>query len=162
MSPTTHNDCHIAIRLRLCNSLLRHWGRENGRHFADNIFKCISSNEAVRILIKISLKCVPKGLINNISALVGAKPLSQPMMDSLPTHITRPQWVHPLRARFFREDKNIYLHFMSILHIDITQAIEILPQARQELIYSTKSISWVMMSWRCKEPGHQQPWYWPS
>ena len=20
-------------------------------------------------------------------------------------------------------------------------------------------ISWVLMSWRCKEPGHQQPWY---
>ena len=22
------------------------------------------------------------------------------------------------------------------------------------------SILWVMMSWRRKEPGHQQPWYW--
>ena len=25
-----------------------------------------------------------------------------------------------------------------------------------------KSISWVLMSWRRTEPGHQQPWYWSS
>ena len=23
-------------------------------------------------------------------------------------------------------------------------------------------ILWLLMSWRCKEPGYQQPWYWPS
>ena len=38
--------------------------------FADDIFKCISVNEKVRILIKISLKFVPKGLIDNNQALV--------------------------------------------------------------------------------------------
>ena len=43
---------------------------ENGRQFADNIFKCIFFNENVRISIKISLKFVPKGPINNIPALV--------------------------------------------------------------------------------------------
>ena len=37
---------------------------------ADDIFKCISLNEKVRILIKISLKFVPKGLIDNKQALV--------------------------------------------------------------------------------------------
>ena len=37
--------------------------------------------------------------------------------------------------------------------------VEILPHVRQELTYSTWSVSWVLMSWRCKEPGHQQPWY---
>ena len=42
----------------------------NGRNFPDNIFKCIFLNENVLILIKISLKFVPKGQINNISALV--------------------------------------------------------------------------------------------
>ena len=44
---------------------------------------------------KILLKFVPKGLINNIAALVqimvlgwpGDKPLSEPMMVKLPTHI---------------------------------------------------------------------------
>ena len=77
--------------------------RENGRHFADDIFKCIFFNENVWIPIKISLKFVPKGPINNIPALVqimawhrpGDKPLSEPTMVSLLTHIcvTRPQWV---------------------------------------------------------------------
>ena len=76
---------------------------QNGRHFADDIFKCIFLNENVWTPIKISLKFVPKGRINNIPALVqimawrrpGDKPLSEPMMVSLPTHIcvTRPQWV---------------------------------------------------------------------
>ena len=55
------------------------------------------------IPIKISLKFVPKSPINNIPALVqimawrrlGDKPLSEPMLVRLPTHIcvTRPQWV---------------------------------------------------------------------
>ena len=55
------------------------------------------------ISIKISLKFVPKGSINNIVALVqimacrlaGAKPLSEPMMVRLPTHIcvTRPLYL---------------------------------------------------------------------
>ena len=76
-------------------------------HFADDIFKRIFFNENVWISIKISLKFVPKGPINNIPALVqimawrrsGDKLLSQPMVVSLPTHIcvTRPQrviWCH--------------------------------------------------------------------
>ena len=75
----------------------------NGRHFADAIFKCIFLNENVWIPIKISLKFVPKVPINNIPALVqilawrrsGDKPLSEPMMVSVLTHIcvTRLQWV---------------------------------------------------------------------
>ena len=77
--------------------------RQNGRNFADDIFKRIFWNGNIRIPIRISLKFVPKGSINNIPALVqimawrrpGDKPLSEPMMYSLPTHIcvTRPQWV---------------------------------------------------------------------
>ena len=77
--------------------------RQNGRHFADDIFKCIFLNENIRISIKISLKFVLKDPINNIPALVqimarrrpGDKPLSEPMMVSLLTHIciTRPQRV---------------------------------------------------------------------
>ena len=62
--------------------------RQDGRHFPDDIFKCIFLNENVLISIKISLKFVPKGPINNIPALVqimawrrsGNKPLSEPMM----------------------------------------------------------------------------------
>ena len=80
--------------------------RQNGRHFVDDTLKRIFMNENVRISTKISLKFVPKGLINNIQALVqimawrrpGDKPLSEPMLVSLPTHIwvTRPQWVNEI------------------------------------------------------------------
>ena len=52
--------------------------------------------------------------------------------------------VNPLRANFFRGNKNIYLHFVSFLHIDMTQEIEILPQVRQELNYSMQTISGVL------------------
>ena len=81
--------------------------RQNGRHFSDDIFKCIFLNENVWIPIEISLKFVPKGPINNIPALVqimawrrsGDKPLSEPMMISLPTHtcVIRPQWVNKVQ-----------------------------------------------------------------
>ena len=77
--------------------------RQDGRHFADDVFKCIFLNKNLIISPKISLKFVPKGRINNIPVLVeimawrrpGDKPLSEPMMVRLPTHIcvSRPQWV---------------------------------------------------------------------
>ena len=80
--------------------------RQNGRHFADDIFKGIFLNENGWIPIKISLKFVSQGPINNIPALVqiiawrrpGDKPLSGPMMVRWPTHIcvTRPQWVNSM------------------------------------------------------------------
>ena len=68
-----------------------------------DIFKGIFLHENVWIPIKISLKFISRGPICNIPALVqimagrrpGDKPLSEPMMSSLTTHIcvTRPQWV---------------------------------------------------------------------
>ena len=39
---------------------------------------------------------------------------------------------NPLRAKFFRGNINIYLHFVSFLHIDTTQEVEIRPPERQE------------------------------
>ena len=91
--------------------------RQNGRHFPDDISKCIFLNENVWILIKISLKFVPKGRISNIPTLVqiimawrrpGDKPLSEPMMASLLTHlcVTRPQWVKGLFID--RRKTNVY------------------------------------------------------
>ena len=99
---TWHDDSLGRVSVRLTFNTLR--PRQNGRHFADNTFKPIFLNENIRILIKISLKFVPKVPINNIPALVqimawrrpGDKPLSEPMMINLLTHIcvTRPQWVN--------------------------------------------------------------------
>ena len=45
--------------------------------------------------------------------------------------------INPLRAKFFRGNMDIYLQFVSFLHIDKTQVVEILPQIRQEPTYST-------------------------
>ena len=79
------------------------WQRQNGRHFADDIFKRILLNENVWIPNKILHKFVPKGPINNIPSLVqimawcqpGDKPLSEPIMLGLLMHlcVTRPQWL---------------------------------------------------------------------
>ena len=44
--------------------------RQNGRHFADDIFKRIFLNENVLISLEISLKFVAKVRINNVPALV--------------------------------------------------------------------------------------------
>ena len=78
--------------------------RQNGCHFANDTFKHICLNENVRTSVKISHKFVSKGPISNIPALVqimtwrrpGNKPLSEPMLVRLPTHIyvTQPQWVN--------------------------------------------------------------------
>ena len=82
--------------------------RQNGRLFADDTFKRIFVSENVWISIKMSLKFVYKGQINNIPALVqimawrrpGDKPLSEPMVVRLPTLIcvTRPQWVNDVMS----------------------------------------------------------------
>ena len=66
-----------------------------------------------------------------------------------------PRVLNPLRAKFLEENINIYLHFMSFLHADKTQVVEIPPRVRQGPVYSTLPISWLLMSWRRKEPGHQ-------
>ena len=103
--------------------------RRNRRHFADDIFKCILLNENVRISIKISLKFVPQGPINNILALVqimdwrrpGDKPLSEPMMTISLTHIcvTRPQWVN----KVFRIKKMVTIAFANVYHDYFVDAV---------------------------------------
>ena len=77
--------------------------RQNGRHFPDDIFKCIFCKENVWIWFSTSLKFVSNGPIDNVPAMVqimawhrpGDKLLSEPMMVSFLSHIcvTRPQWV---------------------------------------------------------------------
>ena len=83
-------ECHLSaivvdLYILLLNTLRL---RQNGCHFADDIFKLILLNENHCVLIQISLKFVPKDPIKNIPALVqimawrqlGHKPLSGPMM----------------------------------------------------------------------------------
>ena len=72
---------YISLHMECYNTLRP---GQNGRRFADDTFKRIFLNENVRISIRISLKFVPRGPINNIPALFqimawrrsGDKPLS--------------------------------------------------------------------------------------
>ena len=98
------------MMLTRCHGNERFWlntlrPRQNGRRFADDTFKRIFLNENTIISIMVSHEFVPKGAMNNNPALVqimawhrsGDKPLPEPMVVSLLTHIcvTRPQWVNP-------------------------------------------------------------------
>ena len=96
--------------------------RQDGHHFADDIFNCIFLNKDVWISINISLKFVPKGSINNISALVqimawhwpGYKPLSEPMVVRLWMHIyiTLPPWVNDIAAFYAANSILLWLNCM--------------------------------------------------
>ena len=93
--------CYVLVYRLLTRKILR--PRQNGRHFADDILKCIHLDKNVWTSIQISLKFVPTGPIDNITAQVqimawhrpGDKPLCEQMMIISLTHIcvTRPQWV---------------------------------------------------------------------
>ena len=77
---------------------------QNGRHFSDDLIKCIFLNENVWNSSNISLKFAPMGPIDNISEFgqtmawwrPGHQLLYESMMVRLPTHIciTRPQRVN--------------------------------------------------------------------
>ena len=94
--PTTESQWRILMIAVYHIEAETKWAPFRSRHF-----NCIFLNENVWIPIKISLKFVPKDPMNNITALVqiiawrrpGNKPLSEPMMVNLLTHIcvTRPQ-----------------------------------------------------------------------
>ena len=107
------NHCTTGIQQMLCNCFKAHftgwksihWGRERMAAVSQTTFSnAFSWMKSLLIPIKISLQFVPKGPINNIPSLVqtmawphpGDKPLSEPMMVRLPTHVcvTRPQWVN--------------------------------------------------------------------
>ena len=92
--------------------------RQNGRHFTGDILKCIFLNEDVWFPIKIKLNLVPQNTLINIPSLLqimvwrrpGDKPLSEPVMVSLLTHIcvTRRQWVN--------ESVHIYPIYSGLFH----------------------------------------------
>ena len=61
---------------------------KNGRHLADDIFRCIFLNEKICVMIKNSLKFVPMDSVDNNPALaqmmawrrIGDKPWSEPIL----------------------------------------------------------------------------------
>ena len=89
--------------------------RQNGRHFSDNILKCIFLNENVWILIEISLKFVPnRGPINNIPALVDIEKVLQMLILIAQCFITQYMikqhiFMHPW-VKILKSEQNGY-HF---------------------------------------------------
>ena len=126
-------------RLVIWKGLLTHWGQDKMDVILQTTFSRAFSEMNVWIPIKISLKFVPKGTINNIPALVyimawhrsGDKPLSEPMVVNILTLICipRPQWVNSSGA----EAKIFWVHW---------------------------PVQWLLMPWLLMSPGHQQSWEW--
>ena len=93
---------------------------QNDGLFADDIFRCILVNEkGFFILVKISMKFLPEGPINNNTALVqimawcwiGNKPLYEPMLTCVGnSHSSASQ-----RPTTFLEDWELFVDFSSIL-----------------------------------------------
>ena len=155
LSPSVHLNYGFCASL-LGRGFLLEWfvntlrPRQNGRHFPDNIFKFIFLNESIWISIEISLKCVPKGPVNNIPSLVqimawrrpGDKPLSEPMMVCLLSHIcvTRPQWVNlpsPIRKLSHSNSDPTCNHIWNIL---IIKFIQIKYYTQTGIIVSTNNL----------------------
>ena len=71
--PNSNQATHISITHKITNyfvSVNTSRSRQNGRHFADDIFKCSFLNEKGWTSLNISLTFVPNVRINNIPALV--------------------------------------------------------------------------------------------
>ena len=60
----------------------------------------------------------------------GACPINHILIEFKITPKFEVIWFNPLHAKLFRVNLNMYLHFMSFLHIDMTQVLKILPQIR--------------------------------
>ena len=90
---------------------------QNGRHFADDIFRCIFVNEIHCISIKISLGSVPKSPIDNHPALVwimawhqiGANHYLNQCWPSSPTHICG--------TRVDESNTNFVIQSVACLHV---------------------------------------------
>ena len=137
------------------NGLSIHWSRGWG---VLSFSECFVPTENVWISIKISLKFVPMGTINNIPALVqimawrrpGDKPLSEPMMVRLPIHICviRPQWVTintiSMLRKMIKKCKLIFACFLKTIQNNKVGLILGIGSANQRRRYNVTSslIGW--------------------
>ena len=65
-----YTTCILILAISYAEWLNSSAPKQNGRHFADDVFKCIFVNGKFGILIQISLNFVPKSPIDNNPALV--------------------------------------------------------------------------------------------
>ena len=166
-------------RNKMC--IWTHWSRDQIDAISQTTYlaKCIFLNEYVWILLKISLKFVPKVRINNIPAVVhilawrlpGDKPLSEPMMDNLLTHIcvTRPQWVKTESAMAFCEvssaalyDNHDVIWWPWIYQKLIMIASKTWEKTWQTQWWQSSGPVYEVGTWRVKSQCCQQVWNWNS
>ena len=109
VTPFRFDDCYPALHgeflesrvhcIYLFNTLRP---RQNGRRFPDDIFKCIFFNENYEFRLKFHCSLFLGAQLTMVQIIAWHrprdKPLSEPMIISLPTHIcvTRPQWVNAI------------------------------------------------------------------
>ena len=104
----------------LCRFSMKSWFNSstpgpNGRHFADDRFRCIFVNKKFCILMKRSLNFVPKYPIDNNPALVyimawrwtGDKPLFEPILIKSLTYICGTRRDELICKSIFRQNKNL-------------------------------------------------------
>ena len=91
---------------------------QNGPHFADDIFKCIILNEKFCILIRISLKFVPMGPIDNKSALVQLNSLTpnKPLPETMLTQFTN-SYISDTRRKWVNASLCMLTHWGRVTHI---------------------------------------------
>ena len=151
--------------------ILTHWGRDKmAAIFLTTFSSAFSWMKMFEFWLKISMKFVPKGPINNIPVLVqimacrrpGDKPLSEPMMISLTTHIcvTLPQWVNSFSEKYGSNFMGVF--FKLALCIDIlSTTCEIgLKWMPQNLIYDKAELVQVM-AWYHQATSHYLGHCWP-
>ena len=102
-----------------------HWASSCRWHFT-----CIFVIKNFVFWFRFHWSFVPKCLIDDKSSLVqvmawhhtGKNPLSETILTKMSNTyaITWPQQVNPLCAKFFNRNINMYLHFLSFLHTDMT------------------------------------------
>ena len=119
----------------------------------------------------VSLKFVPNVPTNNIPSLVqimawrrsGDKPLSEPIMVSILTHIcvTRPQWVNTLAPGRY-VSKSLSVIFKLILMIDGSCISGEITIGRMSLVFTTNTPTLVKeMSWCRQATSHYLGQCWP-
>ena len=77
----------------------------------------------------------------------------QPVM-STPSKSQRRNWFNPFCADIIQH-KYVFTFFFVFHRWDDASGW-------QWIVYPTFSIPWLLTAWWHKEPGHQQPWCWPS
>ena len=157
----------IVARLRFLFNSLMPW--QPCRHLADDIFKGISW---MNISLGISLEFVPKARIINIQAFVqimarrlpGHKPLSEPIMVNLLTHICiiHPQWVkyHIALRESIASEKDVWTGFVLlnkvVLHMYLKIGIQLVRFCLIIIIDNIKK----SLQWRhngCIDVSNHQP-----